>query len=178
MNDMLLDIGSSVDSLAMGKISPYLIPLSLVQNILFPTTRDVVTPLQAHLAYTLGSVVPSSSICQKSLKCRPCRLWHITITILTSIWPQTCTCAPSQRTYHCMKSGIFVSMRHCRLTWNFRFATARGNLQATPKTAMNCRKLTWALLGSCPPMTPLPLILGEALTCKWKCCELYKCKSG
>lgn len=58
MNDMLLDIGSSVDSLAMGKIPPYLIPLSLVQNILSTTTRDVVTPLQAHLAHTLGSVVP------------------------------------------------------------------------------------------------------------------------
>ena len=62
---------------------------------------------------------------------------------------------------HCMKSVIFI-----RLTWNFRFATARGNLQATPKTAVNCRKLTWALLGGSPPMTPLPLILGETLTCK------------
>lgn len=79
---------------------------------------------------------------------------------------------------HCMKSGIFVSKRHCRLSWKFMFTTAHGNLQATPKTAVNCRKLTRALLGSCPPMTPLPLILGEALTCKWKCCELYKCKSG
>ena len=34
MNDMSRDIGSSVNSLAMGKIPPYLIPLSLVQNIL------------------------------------------------------------------------------------------------------------------------------------------------
>ena len=79
---------------------------------------------------------------------------------------------------HCMKSEIFISMQHCRLTWNFRFATTRGSLQATPKTAMNCRKLTWALFGSCPPMTPLPLILVEALTFKWKCCKLYKCKPG
>ena len=38
--------------------------------------------------------------------------------------------------------------------------------QATPKPAVNCQKLTSALLGSCPPMTPLPLNLGEALTCK------------
>ena len=30
----------------------------------------------------------------------------------------------------------------------------------------NCRELTWVLLGKCPPMTLLPLILGEALTCK------------
>jgi len=54
--------------------------------------------------------------------------------------------------------------------------TAHGNLQATPKTAVNGQKLLWALLGSCPPMTTLLLILGEALTCKWKCCELYTCK--
>lgn len=58
MNDMLRDIGSSVDSLAMGKIPPYLIPLSLVQDILSTATRDVATPIQAHLAYTLGSAVP------------------------------------------------------------------------------------------------------------------------
>ena len=35
--------------------------------------------------------------------------------------------------FHCMKSGIFISMQYCRLTWNFRFATVCGNLQATPK---------------------------------------------
>ena len=60
------------------------------------------------------------------------------------------------RSRHCMKSGIFVSKRHCRLLWKFRFTTTHGNLQATPKSAVNCRKLTWALLGSCHPMTPLP----------------------
>ena len=54
MNDVLCDIRSSVDSLAMGKIPPYLIQLSTVQNILSTTTRDVVTPIQAHLAYMLG----------------------------------------------------------------------------------------------------------------------------
>lgn len=58
MSDMLRDISSSIDSLAMGKIPPYLVPLSLVQEILATKTRDAVTPLQAHLAYTLGSAVP------------------------------------------------------------------------------------------------------------------------
>ena len=58
MGDMLRDITSSVDSLAMGRIPPYLVPLSLVQSILASSTRDTVTPLQAHLAYTLGSAVP------------------------------------------------------------------------------------------------------------------------
>ena len=81
------------------------------------------------------------------------------------------------KAFHCMKSGIFISKQHCRLSWKFRFTTAHDNLQATPKTAMNCWKLAWALLGGCPPMTPLPLILGEDLTWKWKCCELYKRKS-
>lgn len=52
MSDMLWDIGSSVDSLAIGRIPPYLIPLSLVQNILTTVTRDIVTPLQAYLAYS------------------------------------------------------------------------------------------------------------------------------
>ena len=52
------------------------------------------------------------------------------------------------------KSGIFVSKRHCRLSWKFRFTAAHGNLQATPKTAVNCQKLTWALLGCCPPHFP------------------------
>lgn len=58
MSDMLRDIGSSVDSLAMGRIPPYLVPLSLVQSLLTTATRDLVTPLQAHLAYTLGNAVP------------------------------------------------------------------------------------------------------------------------
>lgn len=40
MNDMLRDIGSSVDSLAMGRISPYLVPVSLVQDLLKSATKD------------------------------------------------------------------------------------------------------------------------------------------
>lgn len=59
MSDMLRDVGSSVDSLAMSRIPPYLVPLTLVQDILATATRDLVTPLQAHLAYTLGSSVPT-----------------------------------------------------------------------------------------------------------------------
>ena len=58
MADMLRDIGSSVDSLATGRIPPYLVPLSLVENILATATSEMITPLQAHLAYTLGSSVP------------------------------------------------------------------------------------------------------------------------
>ena len=67
-------------------------------------------------------------------------------------------CGSQPRTYdglaHCMKSGIFVSMRHCRLTWNFRFATARGKRH---------RKLPWIVRnwhGPClavvPPWPPPP----------------------
>ena len=113
--------------------------------------------------------------CCSSIQC-PQR-WHWATFWSTPWWVSCCVICWHYISWHCMK-WIFVSMRHCGLTWNFRFATARSNLQATPKTAKNCRKLMWALLGSCPPMTPLPLIPGEALTCKWKCCELYKCKSG
>ncbi|XP_049320128.1 uncharacterized protein LOC125781104 [Astyanax mexicanus] len=58
LNDMLQEVGSSVDSLAMGKIPAYLVPLTLVQEILSRATREEVTDLQAHLAYTLGSAVP------------------------------------------------------------------------------------------------------------------------
>ncbi|CAJ1057627.1 uncharacterized protein LOC125802183 [Xyrichtys novacula] len=58
MSDMLREISSSIDSLAAGRIPPYLVPLSLVQDLLSTATREATTPLQAHLAYTLGSAVP------------------------------------------------------------------------------------------------------------------------
>lgn len=58
LGDMLRDISSSVDSLAMSRIPPYLVPLTLVQEILATATRDQVSPLQAHLAFTLGSAIP------------------------------------------------------------------------------------------------------------------------
>ncbi len=52
ISDMLRDIGSSVESLAIGRIPPYLVYLSLVQDILSAATRDLVTRLEVHLAYT------------------------------------------------------------------------------------------------------------------------------
>ena len=57
MTDMLCEITPSVNSLAMGKIPPHLIPSSLVHHNLTTTTRDIVIPLQAHPAHTLTSVV-------------------------------------------------------------------------------------------------------------------------
>jgi len=59
MSDLIRDVSSSVDTLAMGRIPPYLESLALVQDILSTATRELVNPLQAHLAYTLGSAVPS-----------------------------------------------------------------------------------------------------------------------
>ena len=49
MANMLRDIGSSVDSLATGRISPYLVPLLLVEDILATATSEMITLLQAHL---------------------------------------------------------------------------------------------------------------------------------
>ena len=59
MSDLIRDVSSSVDTLAMGRIPPYLESLALVQDILSTATRELVNPLQAHLAYTLDSAVPS-----------------------------------------------------------------------------------------------------------------------
>ena len=58
MTDMLREISSSIDSLAMGRIPPYLIPLSLVQNVLASAINAPTDPLQIHLAYSLGSAIP------------------------------------------------------------------------------------------------------------------------
>lgn len=58
MSDLIRDISSSIDTLAMGRIPPYLVSLALVQELLSTNTRDHITPMQAHLAYTLGSSVP------------------------------------------------------------------------------------------------------------------------
>lgn len=55
---MLRDIALSIDSLAMGWTPPNFIRLSLVQNILATAARDLVTTLQANLAYILESAVP------------------------------------------------------------------------------------------------------------------------
>ena len=35
-------------------------------------------------------------------------------------------CCACLHCLHCMKSGIFVSMQHSKLSWNFRFATIHG----------------------------------------------------
>lgn len=58
MTNMLQDISSSVDSLAMGKVPSCLIPVSLVQDILTTATRATLSPLQAPLAYIPSSTVP------------------------------------------------------------------------------------------------------------------------
>ena len=57
MQELLRDIGSSADSLAQGRIPPYLVPMSLVKEILGRASGGAVTDLQAHLAYTLGSSI-------------------------------------------------------------------------------------------------------------------------
>ena len=55
MNDMLREVSSSIDSLAMGRIPPYLVPLSLVDSILTNALSGPISPVQAHLAFSLGS---------------------------------------------------------------------------------------------------------------------------
>ncbi len=58
MADMLRKVSSSIDNLAMGRIPHYLIPLSLVQNILTLATAGPASPIQTHLAFSLGSAIP------------------------------------------------------------------------------------------------------------------------
>lgn len=57
MSDMLREVSSSIDSLAMGRIPPYLVPLSLVQTVLSSATAHPPDSLQAHLAYSLGGSI-------------------------------------------------------------------------------------------------------------------------
>ncbi|RXN21997.1 pumilio -like protein [Labeo rohita] len=54
---MLRMVSSSIDSLAMGRIPPYLVPLSLVQPVLSSVTTHPSDSLQAHLAYSLGGSI-------------------------------------------------------------------------------------------------------------------------
>ncbi len=58
MADMLREVSSSIDNLAMGRIPHYLIPLNLVQNILTSATMGPTSPIQTHLAFSLGSAIP------------------------------------------------------------------------------------------------------------------------
>ncbi|XP_013888616.1 uncharacterized protein LOC106535995 [Austrofundulus limnaeus] len=44
LTDMLREISSSIDTLVIGKIPPYLVSLQMVQDILLTTTTDRVTP--------------------------------------------------------------------------------------------------------------------------------------
>ncbi|KAF4100048.1 hypothetical protein G5714_018244 [Onychostoma macrolepis] len=57
MTDMLREVSSSIDNLAMGRIPHYLIPLSLIQNILTSATVGPSSPIQTHLAFSLGSAI-------------------------------------------------------------------------------------------------------------------------
>ncbi len=56
--DMLQEVSSSIHILAMGRIPHYLIPLSLIQNILTSATTGLASPIQTHLAFSLGSAIP------------------------------------------------------------------------------------------------------------------------
>ncbi|XP_077087150.1 uncharacterized protein LOC143738977 [Siphateles boraxobius] len=58
MTDTLLEVNSSIDSLAMGRIPPHLIPLSLVQTVLASAITTPADSLQIHLSYPLGSASP------------------------------------------------------------------------------------------------------------------------
>ncbi len=58
MTDMLCEVSSLIDNLAMSRISHYLIPLSLVQNVLTSATAGPASPFQTYLAPSLGSAIP------------------------------------------------------------------------------------------------------------------------
>ncbi len=58
MTDMLREVSSSIGNLVMGRIPHYLIPLSLVQNIQTSATAGPASPIQTHLAFSLGSAIP------------------------------------------------------------------------------------------------------------------------
>ncbi len=56
--DMLSKISSLIDNLAMTRIPHYLILLSLVQNVLTSANAGPASPIQTHLAFSLGSFIP------------------------------------------------------------------------------------------------------------------------
>ncbi len=58
MTNMLRKVSSLIDNLAMSRIPHYVIPLSLVQNILTSATASPASPIQTHLAFSLGSAIP------------------------------------------------------------------------------------------------------------------------
>lgn len=58
LEDFLREVSSSMDHLAMNRIPSYLVPLSMVHDILTSATSTTIRPLQSHLAYSLGSAIP------------------------------------------------------------------------------------------------------------------------
>ncbi len=58
MTDMLREVSSLFDNLAMSRIPHYLIPLSLVQKVLTSANAGPASTIQTHLAPFLGSAIP------------------------------------------------------------------------------------------------------------------------
>lgn len=58
MQDLLREVSSVVDSLALNRIPSYLVPVELVRDILNPVLQGTTQTLQVHLAYSLGSAIP------------------------------------------------------------------------------------------------------------------------
>ncbi len=58
MTDMLRKVSSLIDNLAMARMPHYLIPLSLVQNILTLATAGPASPIKTPLAFSMGSAFP------------------------------------------------------------------------------------------------------------------------
>ncbi len=57
MTDMLRDVSSLIDNLAMIRIPHYLIPFSLVHNVLTSASAGPASPIQTHLAPSLSSAI-------------------------------------------------------------------------------------------------------------------------
>ncbi|XP_038132013.1 uncharacterized protein LOC119777274 [Cyprinodon tularosa] len=58
MQDLIQEVGESVNSLAEGRIPPYLVPVELVENVLKSAVTGALQSPQTHLAYSLGSAIP------------------------------------------------------------------------------------------------------------------------
>ncbi len=58
MTDMICEVSSLIGNLARSRIPHYLIPLSLVQKVLTSVTAGPASPIQTHLAFSLGSAIP------------------------------------------------------------------------------------------------------------------------
>ncbi len=59
MTDILREVSSLIDNLAMSRIPHNLIPLSLVQNVLISAIAGPASLIQTHLAPFLGSAIPT-----------------------------------------------------------------------------------------------------------------------